>query len=253
MNIIEISSTQNDLVKYCVKLQTPKTRKNEKLIFVDGEQTILGLIEDNIQFEYFFCLKNSEVSKKVKTNNLVYVNNEILKKISTTKSPVDMAGIIKEPIIDINIFNSLNKIVLIDGIKDAGNLGTIIRSACAFSMDGIILINDCVDIYNSKTIRAAAQNMFKLPIIHIGEIELIKKLSKTHQIISTVVNSDTEFKDLKIPEKFILAFGSEADGLSDEIINISDKTVTFKMANNVESLNLGVCASISFALIDYLK
>ena len=111
MNIVEISSTQNDLVKYCVKLQTPKTRKNEKLIFVDGEQTILGLIEDNIQFEYFFCLKNSEVSKKVKTNNLVYVNNEILKKISTTKSPVDMAGIIKEPIIDINIFKNCLPII----------------------------------------------------------------------------------------------------------------------------------------------
>lgn len=249
MKTIEITSTQNDLVKYAVKLQDSKFRKKESLILVDGTQTLEGIIQDNIQFEYLFIKKNNPLISKAKIENLILVNDEILKKISTTKSPTNAVGIIKEPEINRELFKKLNKIALIDGIKDAGNLGTIIRSAVAFSIDGIILFNNCVDLYNSKTIRATAQNIFKIPIIKTQDINFIKELKNTHKIISTVVNSDVEFNEIKYNDKFIVTFGSEADGISEEIAQISDEKVTLKMDNNVESLNLGVCASIAFAFI----
>jgi len=253
MQIIEITSVQNDFVKYCVKLQNPKFRKEEKVILLDGEKTIEGLISDNVFFEYFICKKDSKYLNKVNSKKNILVNDEILKKISTTKTPTDCVGIIQEPKVIFDDFFSLNKIALIDGIKDAGNLGTIIRSANAFSIDGIILFNDCVDLYNSKTIRAATQNMFKIPLIAIKDIALIKKLKKTHKLISTVVDSELEFSDYKFDEKYIIAFGSEANGISEEILGITDEKITFKMDNNVESLNLGVCASIAFALMKYSK
>ncbi|MBR2159712.1 MAG: hypothetical protein IJ938_00195, partial [Clostridia bacterium] len=85
---------------------------------------------------------------------MVFVNDIILKKISTTKTPTDVVGIIEEPEIKIEQFGKLKRIALIDSIKDAGNLGTIIRSAVAFSIEGIILFGDCVDLYNSKVIRS---------------------------------------------------------------------------------------------------
>lgn len=250
MKIFEITSTQNDIVKYCVKLQDSKFRKKEKLILVDGAQTIDGFIADDVTFKYLFVKKGNPICEKAKAENLFYVNDEILKKISTTKSPTDSIGIIEEPIVDKNIFKNLNKIALIDGIKDAGNLGTIIRSACAFSIDGIILFNECVDLYNTKTIRATAQNIFKLPIFKTSDIEFIKDLKKDHKLISTVVDSNKEFFEVESSEKYIIALGSEADGISNLITDLSDEKVTIKMDNNVESLNLGVCASIVFA---YLK
>ena len=253
MQIVEITSTQNDFVKYCTKLQSPKFRKSEKLILLDGEKTISGLIDDNFSFEYFICKKDSKFLKKVNAKKVIFVNDEILKKISTTKTPVDVVGIIKEPKVEFCDYLNLNKIALIDGVKDAGNLGTIIRSAVAFSIDGIILYNDCVDLYNSKTIRATAQNMFKIPLIAIKDINKIKELKKTHRLVSTVVETSVEFSNYKFGEKYIIAFGSEANGISDEILDISDDKITFKMDNNVESLNLGVCASIAFALMKYLK
>ena len=253
MEIIEISSVQNDLVKFCVKLQDAKFRKEQKLILIDGQKTIDGLIYDNCIFEYFFCLKDNPIAKKVKTKKLIYVNEAILKKVSTTKTPTEIVGIIKEPNIDKTSFLKLSKIALIENIKDAGNLGTIIRSANAFSIDGIVLFGDCVDLYNSKTIRATAQNMFKIPILKINDIEFIKELKKTHCFISTVVDSPDVICDFSLKENFIIAFGSESCGLTQEIVAMSDKKVTLRMDNNVESLNLGVCASIIFALIRYSK
>lgn len=249
MKTIEITSLQNDLVKYALKLQEAKFRKKEKLILVDGAQTLEGFIQDKIQFKYLFLKKDNLLFERAIVENVVFVNDEILKKISTTKTPTDVVGIIEEPKEDLNSFLKLNKIALIDGIKDPGNLGTIIRSAAAFSIDGIILFNDCVDLYNSKTIRATAQNIFKLPIIRIKDIEFIEQFKKTHKFISTVVDSDMDFSKCNFSNKFIIAFGSEADGISDEIRKISDEKITIKMDNNVESLNLGVCASIVFASI----
>ena len=246
-NFIDITSTQNDLIKYCVKLQNSQFRKSEKLIFVDGEKTISGLIEDNIEFEYIF-LKKEKYNPSIKAKNIVYCNDAILSKISTLKTPTNIAGIIKEPKTDKDIFYSMDRIALIENIKDPGNLGTIIRSAAAFSIQGIILIGECVDIYNSKTIRATAQNMFKIPIIHTN-IDFIKKLKKTHKIISSVIDCKNDFFKHNFEGQFILALGSEASGLSEEMIKISDEKVKIFMDNNVESINLGVFASVAFAYI----
>lgn len=248
MEIIEITSTQNDLVKYSVKLQNSKFRKSQKLIFADGQKTIEGFINDGIVFEYFFCKKDNILSKKVKTKKLIYVTDEILKKITTTKSPSDVAGIIKEKEIDKIIFYKLDKIALLENIKDAGNLGTIIRSAVAFGIDGIILFDECVDLFNSKTIRATAQNIFKIPIITTKDINFIKNLKKTHKFISTVVDGKNDLFKYNFSDKFVLAFGSESNGLSTKIVELSDEKLSIFMENNVESINLAICASIVFAL-----
>ena len=85
MNIFEITSTQNDLVKYAVKLQDSKTRRNEKMILVDGEQTIEGFINDGVVFEYYFVKKEDGFQKDAKIENLVFVNDAILKKFLQPK------------------------------------------------------------------------------------------------------------------------------------------------------------------------
>ncbi len=251
METTEILSTQNNLVKYLVKLQNPKFRKQEKRILLDGEKTILGLIEDGVEFEYIFLLKNSDLINKVKAKNLILTNENVLKKISTTKSYSKTAAVIKEKIPNKSIFAKLNKIALIEGIKDAGNLGTIIRSAAAFSIDGIIVFGSTIDIYNPKVIRSSAQNMFKIPIIKTNDLDFITELKKDRSFISTVVNSEKDLLNYKFKDKFIIAFGSEADGLSNKILDLSDEKLSLKIDNNVESINLAVCCSVVFALIKY--
>ena len=79
MKIFEITSTQNDLVKYCVKLQDSKFRKKEKLILVDGAQTIDGFSQGGVIFKYLFIKKDNPIQNKANIENLIFVNDEILK------------------------------------------------------------------------------------------------------------------------------------------------------------------------------
>ena len=80
MNVSEIKSLQNDFVKYLVKLQNPKFRKQEKIILLDGEKTISGLIDEDIEFEYLLIKKGDKFASYKNIKNLVYVTDEILKK-----------------------------------------------------------------------------------------------------------------------------------------------------------------------------
>ena len=254
---IEITSTQNNLVKYCVKLLNPHFRKQEKVILLDGIKTITGLLDSGVEFEYLFSEEKNLPKNLKNIKTLILTDEKVLSKISSTKSYSKYIGIIKEPKVEKNIFKTMEKIALVENIKDAGNLGTIIRSAAAFSIDGIILFGDCVDLYNPKAIRASAQNMFKIPILRTSDFEFIKELKKNHKMISTVVDSSLDLFDLKIEENFlgnfIVALGSEASGLSQEMAQISDILATIKMDNDVESLNLAICASIVFSRVKSIR
>ena len=140
----------------------------------------------------------------------------------------------------------MNKIILLEGIKDAGNLGTIIRTAAAFGIDGIILYGDTVDLFNPKTVRSAVGNLWKLPIISVKDFSELKSAVKDFDKIATLPEGKNviNLREYKPSGKTVVMFGSEADGLSDELKNFADKNVRIEMSKNVESLNLSVSAAI---------
>lgn len=236
MGVVELTSVQNDIVKEIVALS--KNRKNSGLVILEGEKSIQGAIETGLGLESIFFVDEEYVHPaKVKYK----VNQRILEKISSTKSAVPVLAITKEPVYSIEQFKKFKKIALFENIKDAGNLGTIIRSAAAFGLDGIILYGDCVDPFSTKVIRASAGTIFKMPIITLREG--LGEFKNTHTFISTVVSGGDELV-LKLP--YVVLFGSEAEGLSLPLQKMSDKKVTIEMARNVESLNLSVSAGIIF-------
>ena len=171
-----------------------------------------------------------------------------MKKISTTSSPCEILAIAKQRKFEKSKFKNFKKIVLLDSISDPGNLGTIIRSAAAFGIDGIVLFSDCVELYSPKVIRSTAGNFFKVPIVNIKTESELKELFSSHTIIATALSKENNIsiKECKNFDKYILMFGSEATGLCKELLKIADKNIKLEMTNNVESLNLSVCASIIF-------
>ena len=261
-NYTEITSLNNELVKDIVKLQQKKYRKESGLLILEGEKSVLGALEDNILLKYVLSPDISIFDKIPCGNNvkLCKVNDKVMEKISSTKSPTNLLSVAFAPKYTLNDIINKKRLVLLDGIKDSGNLGTIIRSACAFKMDGILLFGECADEFSSKVIRSSAGNIFKIPIIHIGmDKKTLCGLKKTHKIISTVAPFGQWGKDargcneISYLEPFVLALGSEASGLCDEILKISDSYVSLKMENNVESLNIAVFAGIIFYIINSEK
>ena len=236
----EIVSLSNNLVKETVKLQHKKYRND--LILIEGKKSVEEAILANLKIEYIF-VSNEEFYKKYEKYDVYLVNEAILKKVSTTESAPEIVCVAKKPNYKILDFKKFNKIVLLDSIKDAGNLGTIIRCASALGVDGILLFGQTTDEFSPKTIRSSAGNMFKLPILKIS-IEDLTEFKKTHKLVSTIVDSKNDIRNYKIQDKTIVMFGSEADGLCKELLNITDDSITIKMTNEVESLNLAMSVGI---------
>ena len=261
-NFFEITSLNNETVKNVVKLQQKKYRKECGLIFLEGEKSLTGALEANVKLKSIFYLdeKNISAFKNLDSVDFYKVNEKVMDKIATVKSASNIAAVALEPKYSLDEILKYDKLVLLDNIKDAGNLGTIIRSACAFGVDGILLYGQCVDEFSSKVIRSSAGNIFKIPIVHLGgDISVMQKIKKTHKIISTVApfgefgKKAHDCQKIDYPKKHALALGSEACGLCKEILSISDDFVTLKIENNVESLNLAIFAGIIFYIINSKK
>lgn len=236
----EITSISNNTVKDIVKLHQKKYR--DEFIIVEGEKSLESAVETGLKIKGIFSC-NKDLLEKYKDFETYLINDKIMEKISTTESAPTVLGIIARPKYNLEHFKKFKKIVLLDSIKDAGNLGTIIRTAAAFDIDGILLFGDCTDEYSPKTIRSSAGNIFKIPLTH-ATLEQLSEFKKSHKMVTTVVNSKNYIRDYNVKEPYIVMFGSEAQGLCKELLSIGDVSYTIPMKDGVESLNLAVSCGI---------
>lgn len=137
-----------------------------------------------------------------------------------------------------------DKILIVDGLQDPGNLGTLIRSAVAFNFKTIISSFETVDFYNEKTVSATQGNIFYANIIKNDLSNEIKDLKeKGYQIVATDLIKGVKIKTFKTKEKVCLILGSEARGIKEEISQLADNFVKIE-TDSVESLNVSVAGSI---------
>ncbi len=245
MPIIEINSTTNNLVKETAKLAQKKYRNETKLFLLEGQKAVEEAFSLGLEFENIFVLKE-KAAKYSQFNQKILTNEAVLKKISTTETAPEIVATAKQIAFSQKDIISKSKIVLLENIKDSGNLGTILRTCTALGVEAIILAGDTVDIYNPKTIRAAVGNLFKIPFLSVKSATETKKILPEHKFYATVV-ANAEAKniiELKLPQKAVIMFGSEADGLSSDAIEICDVKITIPMSKTVESLNLSTAATI---------
>lgn len=239
-----LETVSNNKIKEITKLHQKKYRDEFGLYICEGSKIAEELSNTKVPVKEVFALKGY---KAPEFNCPVYsVDDSVMKKISTTDTPCEIMAVVgkKEP--SIQDFTKLKRIILLDEISDPGNLGTIIRSAAAFNIEGIILFGNCVDIYSPKVIRSAAGNYFKIPVISIKNEAELKEKFNNHPLIATALskNNNISIKECRNYDKYIIMFGSEAKGLSESLIKLSEKNIKIDMANKVESLNLSVTASI---------
>ncbi len=237
----EITSVSNNIVKDVVKLHQKKYR--EGYIITEGKKALQGALEAGLEIKYIFSPDARLLKEYDKKFQTYLVLDKVMEKISTTESAPNILAVVKKPDYALENFKKYKRLILLDRIKDAGNLGTIIRSASAFNVDGIILFGECTDEFSPKTIRSCAGNIFKTPIIHATIGQLIE-FKKSHKMVSTVVNSKNSIKNFDLKEPYIIMFGSEAEGLCNELLTLCDISYTIPMKSGVESLNLAVSAGI---------
>lgn len=247
--MLEITSTTNAQIKEVVKLHQKKYRTEKGLYLIEGFKPIYEAFKASVPIETVYTTKENADKFEFLKAKIVFVSQAVLEKISTTDSAPEAVAVAKQVNYTLDNIKDKKRIALIENIKDAGNLGTLIRSATAFNLEAIVLCGDTIDIHNPKVVRSTVGALFKIPIVK-APIEKVKSTYSSHKFIATVVNH----KDIVSPETinykdpFVIMLGSEADGLTQAAIDFSDIKTTIPISNNTESLNLSVAGSILFYL-----
>lgn len=227
----------NAELKNLKKLKDKKYRRIQNLFLVEGVKLCEELLKSN--FKIVHTLSSNEKYKSYP--NFVLVSAEVLKSIATTETPQDIICVCEIPTSQQTLPKG-NSLIL-DNLQDPGNIGTLIRSAVAFNFLDIYFINTA-DIYSEKVIRGSMGAIFKVNA-HVVDKEFVKtyKNKICDLLIGTDLNSET-LSSVDTTKKIGLIIGNEGNGVSKDLLDITDKNVTLAMANDVESLNAGVAGSI---------
>ena len=231
-----IISKNNEKIKYLRKLQNNKVINEEKKFLVETENLVIEASKTGYLLETFSL---DDVNYGVR-NTVVSI--EVMKSITNLKSVPKVVGVCK--FIDEN--NNLgDKIIMLDNIQDPGNLGTIIRSACAFGISSIILSENCVNKYNDKVVRSSEGMLFQVNVVKSNLTTLIPNLiNDGYDVYGSNVNNGIDIRNVNKSKKIAIIMGNEGNGISDEIKSMVDKNIYININNNCESLNVAVAASI---------
>lgn len=240
---MKITSVNNDIVKDTAKLLKGKYRDESGLFLIEGEKGVNEALIAGVEIIRIFVLENSNLFSG---EEVVETTEAVLAKISDAKTPPKVVAVARKPENDIDGFKNYKKVILLEGIKDAGNLGTILRTASAFGIDGIVLYGDTVDLYNPKCVRSTVGCLWKVPVVQINDFEALQEIFTPFERVATLPKGGNviPLDEYKPTNKTLVMFGSEADGLTAELKAFATKNVTIEMAENVESLNLSVSAAV---------
>lgn len=241
---------ENNIFKDTKKLKDRKNRSKNSKYIIEGIRLVEEAIKAKLPIEYLLIEEGLE--EKINNNfkfdinkfKVYIIKKQLFKELSETLNP---QGIIAVAKFHENQFKEYGKFYLLcDKIQDPGNLGTIIRTAHAAAVDGIILTKGTVDIYNDKTIRSTMGSMFYIPILLEDEnLSLTKTLiGEGFSLVATSLEGENDFYKEDLTGKIIITVGNEGNGVSKEIYELCDKKVKIPMPGGAESLNVGVAASI---------
>ena len=253
-----ITSRDNKLIKHIKTLHQKKYREDEGQFFVEGIKMVEEAIRQkadivNIVTSIDILTKISggvELSERLKEIKVHtdWVPESIFRFISDTETPQGVLAVIKKKCAneDEIIFVKNGTYILMDGVQDPGNVGTIIRTSDAAGIDGVILSKGCADIYNPKTLRSTMGSIFRIPIVEKADICAIAKAMKKQgiRVLISSLKAKCFHYDVDYEGGIALVIGSESNGVGPEMAEMADLTVKIPMSGGAESLNASVAAGI---------
>lgn len=264
-----ITSKDNQTIKEIKKLKEKKYRKDR--FIVEGIKMIKEAISEDIEIEYliFADLSLEKEINNIEKYNVLEVTERVLQELSDVVSPQGVLAVvrkkcysemkksernkekhekkeIKEDLLDkYNIDYNSEYILALDGLQDPGNMGTIIRTADSANIKQIIVSKSTVDCYSSKVIRSTMGAIFRVNVIEVDNlVETLNMLkNKGFDIISTSLDTNNSIYNITY-KKSVVVIGNEANGVTKEVQEISNKKVKIPMLGKTESLNASVAAGI---------
>lgn len=255
-----ITSKDNETVKNIRKLKEKKYRDLNNSYIIEGIKLIKeAIIEKKLIKQIVVCeenINNGVIDKKllyeIAKYECIYVNKKIFTLISDVQNPQGILAVIEKQNSEDNIDYKEDIIVVLDGIQDPGNLGTILRTIDSVGLKQVIVSKETADAYNPKVVRSTMGAIFRVNIIESDNlIETLKNLRKhKYKIMATSLETNNYIYDVDYNKK-VIVIGNEANGVSKEILNAAEEKIKIPMLGRTESLNASVATSI--ILYEYVR
>lgn len=231
----KITSLQNAKVKKWVRLHKKKERDAAGLFLVEGEHLIAEAMRAGV-LEYIITDEQNGNPEKT-----VLVTPEIMKKISANVSAVHLIGVCRQIR---RQAEDPERVLLLDGVQDPGNLGTLIRTAVSFSFDAVYCSLETADVYNEKTVRSTQGALFHIPVIYEELTETVSRLKKDgFVLVGTALRNARGMKRIAPRKKMAFILGNEGQGVSETMLACCDERLFIEM-HGFESLNVAVAGGI---------
>lgn len=251
-----ITSKNNPIIKDIRSLSKKKYRWKNKSFIIEGIKLVEEALDNNMSLRHILFSESLFSTNRGKDllirlenhGRLIEVDNSIFKSLSDTENP---QGVLAVAEFKDNDYRELltrddTRLLYLDALMDPGNLGTIIRSADAFNIHGIIMGEGTVDPYNPKVVRATMGSLFRVPIYFDNKNYDVLKDLKNHQykIYTTYLKGSIPNYSVDYSGNYLIVIGNESIGVSADIVNISDALIKIPIPGDAESLNAGIASSI---------
>jgi TrmH family RNA methyltransferase len=241
-------------IKLIHSLRLSKFRKQNGLFVAEGTTNVLDFLNSGTKPESLFATESWISGHKQHTDISAFssIDEKEMKQISNLKNPSEVLGVFQIPetrIPDLSTFNDF--ILMLEDIRDPGNLGTMIRTADWFGFRQVICSTESVDAFNPKVVQASMGSLARVNIHYHNLEDLIESKPEELLVFGAVLNG-MDITKLAKPDKGILLIGNEAHGISSSLMQKINQRVTipnipFQGGNSAESLN----ASIATAILCY--
>ncbi len=241
-----ITSRANPLLTRVRKLNSRRSiRRAEGAFAAEGPKLLAEALRWGAELETVICAPGVDLPELPEQVRVVEVADQLLASIADTESPQGIVFICKTMELELPDRLAGRRYLLLDGVQDPGNVGTIWRTADAFGADGLILCNGCADPWNPKTVRATMGAVFRLPVYE-GTLETAAEKLECIGIplYATALREDTADVRSIALDRAAVVIGSEGRGVSQRALELCRKTVKIPMRARCESLNAAVAASV---------
>lgn len=251
-----ITSLQNETIRAVTLLHTRKGRDMQGQILVEGPHAIQQALAVGLICRHFFAADDFQSehlsAAQLAALPLTAVSDKVLAKLGTTDSVPGCVAVFEKPEV-LPDWKSLMPLssarwIYLDGVQDPGNLGTLIRSAAAFGLSGVLLGQGTVDAWNPKVIRSSVGAVFAFPVLPVPD-DALKTLNDNWQVLAAVGHGNAvDYRAVAWTAPLVLLLGNEGAGLRECWLNHPTVTrITIPMSDRVESLNVAVSGSILMA------
>ena len=231
-------------VKYIQSLSQKKSRDEEGVFIAEGPKIINELLSaPNVQLQQLYAVQDwIQQNPGMQAGAVVEVSEQELERISLLQTPNQVTGIFKKPVFP-EITSYRDKLsLMLDGIQDPGNMGTIVRCADWFGIDTIICSKECADVFNPKVVQSTMGGISRVQVIYEELIPFVQQYADIPTYAATL--NGTNLHDLPPVKEGILMIGNESKGIRHELLQLCRHRITIPRKGHAESLNAAVATGI---------